>query len=74
MRHHLEIVKDIEKFLSANNLNKELVTFQYEVRGSSTGSEICIRVGSWLKSNEINGLEKLTDEFVSYCHLNGLYP
>jgi hypothetical protein len=38
MRHHLEIIKDIEKFLSTNNLNKELVTFQYEVRGSSTGS------------------------------------
>jgi len=74
MRYHLEIIKDIEKFLSANNLDSELVTFQYEVQASSTGSEVCIRVGSWLKSNEIIGLEKLTDEFVSYCHLNGLHP
>ena len=74
MRYHLEIIEDIEKTLSSNNLSKELIDFQHEVQAGSTGTELCLRVGSWLKSNEINDLKKLTDEFMLYCHSNGLYP
>ena len=71
MRYHPEIVKDIEQFLSANNLNEAL---QNEIQASATGSELCLRVGSWLQSHEKNGLRELADEFILYCHANGLYP
>lgn len=74
MRYHPEIIKDIGEFLSANKLSEELTDFQNEIQAGTTGSELCLRVGSWLKSNKTDGLKELADEFILYCHANGLYP
>lgn len=74
MRDHLAIIEDIDKFLTQNNLTSQLIAFQREVQASSTGSELCLRVGSWLKSADTDCLKGLKDEFLSYCRSNGLYP
>jgi hypothetical protein len=74
MRHHLEIIKDIEAVLSLKRVDKELAELRQEIRASSTGSELCLRVGTWLSSNERYDLKQLREEFELYCHSNGLYP
>jgi hypothetical protein len=75
VRNHLEIIKDIEQYLSDNKWEWEHNDLKNEVFESSTASELCMRVGAWLIYwNEITGLDKLRNEFMEYCHHNGLYP
>ncbi len=80
MRNHLEILKDIDKLLADNGLDDEQRELEFEIRASSTGSELCLRSGSKLltlqntnkKFSSLVG--HLIKEFISYCHKNGLYP
>ena|GEM_PF-3712686 len=75
MRNNLDILRDIESALSRLSLYQELADLKEEVLASSTGGELCARVGSWLLTNEqIQPLSNLRIEFISYCHANGLYP
>lgn len=80
MRHHLEILDEIDKLLADNGLEDERQQLEFEIRASATGSELCLRSGSKLltlqntdrKFTSIAG--HLVKEFVSYRHANGLYP
>ncbi|HMH32136.1 MAG TPA: hypothetical protein VK543_03850 [Puia sp.] len=80
MRYHLDILKDLQDFLSENNLTIELQSLHNEVLASSTGGELCMRVGSWLLTFRVTnrkdalGMDKLITEFIDYCHFNGLFP
>ena len=75
MRYHLDILTDIEQFLTASHMESEFRSLEDEVRASATGTELCLRVGSWLLSHkEIAGLKDLRFEFIDYCNYNRLYP
>ncbi len=79
MRDHLTILKDIEQYLSSHGFSEDLQSLQDEVRASATGGELCARVGSWLLTFQVNSehaqaAQGLIDEFIKYCHSNGLYP
>ena len=80
MRHHLEILDDIDKLLADNGLEDERQQLDFEIRASATGSELCLRSGSKLLTLQNTNTqfssvaEHLIKEFISYCHANGLYP
>lgn len=80
MRHHLEILNNIDNLLSDNGLEEERIALKKEVTASTTGSELCLRSGSLLltlqKSQSRLSIvaEDLIKEFISYCHAHGLYP
>ncbi len=80
MRHHLEILKSIDKILSEKKFEDERKLLEFEVRASATGSELCLRVGSKLLALQNTNqrfdfvVGDLIEEFISYCHANGLYP
>lgn len=80
MRHHLEILDEIDKLLADNGLETERQQLEFEIRASATGSELCLRSGSKLLSLQYRDkyfssvAGHLINEFVSYCHANGLYP
>lgn len=80
MRHHLEILDEIDKLLADNGFEDERQQLESEIGAIATGSELCFRSGSKLLS--LQNTERqfasvagdLIKEFVSYCHANGLYP
>ena len=80
MRHHLEILEELEKLLSDKGFNNELLQLKSEIAGSFTGTELCLRCGSKLltlkRSNRMfsSVASDLITEFISYCHQNGLFP
>lgn len=80
MRHHLEILGDIDKLLVDNGLEEEREQLESEIRASTTGSELCLRSGSKLLTLQNTDRQfssvvgHLIKEFISYCHANGLYP
>jgi len=79
MRHHLEILDEIDKLLADKGLEDQRQQLEFEIRASATGSELCLRSGSILLTlqNTDNQFSLVTGhlikEFVSYCHANGLY-
>jgi len=79
MRDHLTILEDIERYLAENGLDQDLKELQDEARAAATGSELCLRVGTWLAtyhacSKADPAIDGLIEEFLAYCHFNGLYP
>jgi hypothetical protein len=80
MRHHLEILEDIDRLLAGAGLDDERRQLEYEIRASATGGELCSRCGSKLLtlqniSREFSSIAgHLVKEFISCCHANGLYP
>lgn len=80
MRHHLEILDDIDKLLADNGLEDERQQLESEIRASATGSELCLRSGSKLLTLQNTDSQfssvavHLIKEFIYYCHANGLYP
>jgi hypothetical protein len=80
MRDHLAILADIERYLAAKGMTKELEEVQFEVRAAATGSELCLSVGTWLHTFYVYSfpldaeMESLYTEFIEYCHFNGLHP
>jgi hypothetical protein len=80
MRYHLDILKDIQGFLSQNNFDTELASLNENVLASATGGELCMLVGSWLLGSNVKNLKAipkmniLISEFIDYCHVNGLHP
>jgi hypothetical protein len=80
MRHHLEILDEIDKLLVDKGLDEERQQLEFEVRASATGSELCLRSGSKLLALQNTDKQfasvagHLIKEFVAYCHANGLYP
>lgn len=48
MRHHLEILAEIDKLLLGNGLEDEGQELEDEVRASFSGSELCLRSASKL--------------------------
>jgi hypothetical protein len=48
MRHHLEILDEIDKLLVDKGLDDERQPLEFEIRASATGSELCLRSGSKL--------------------------
>ena len=80
MRNHLEILDDIDKLLVDNGLENERLQLEFEIRASSTGSELCLRSASKLLTlqNKNKQIDKvvghLITELISYCRANGLFP
>lgn len=80
MRNHLQILDDIDKLLADNGLEDERRQLEFEIRASATGGELCSRCGSKLltlqnKDGQFSSVAgHLIKEFISYCHVNGLYP
>jgi hypothetical protein len=80
MRHHLEILDEIDKLLADKGLENERQQLEFEIRASATGSELYLRSGSKLLTLQNTDTQfssvagHLIKEFVSYCHANGLYP
>jgi hypothetical protein len=80
MRHHLEILNEIDKVLAENGLEEVRQQLEFEIRASATGSELCLKSGSKLLT--FQNIDKkfspvvghLIKEFISYCHTNGLRP
>jgi hypothetical protein len=75
MRHHLEILKDLETYFSTDKLIA--AELENEIRASATGGELISRVGAWLlqyrkKHIKNDELRNLTTEFIDYCHFNGI--
>ena len=79
MRHHLEILKEIDILLAKNDLVIERQQLENEIRASSTGSELCSRSGfkllAFQKENKkvATVAGHLIKEFISYCNVNGIY-
>jgi hypothetical protein len=78
-RNHLEILIEINKLLKTEGLESDRLLLEKTIKSSSTGTEICLRVGSTLltlkKNKAINlAIGKQIDEFVTYCNSNGLFP
>lgn len=78
-RNHLEILAEIDSILKSTKRESERLLLEKEIRSSSTGSEICLRVGSILLSLKNEGpidvaIGKQIDGFVEYCNSNGLFP
>ncbi len=80
MRNHLEILNDIDKLLADNSFEVERKQIESEIRASATAIELCLRSGSILlklqnKNKRFSTIAgNLIKEFISYCHVNGLYP
>lgn len=80
MRNHLEILEDIDKLLTDNGFDDERQQLEFEISASATGGEICSRCGSKLLTLQNSNKHfssvagHLIKEFISYCHVNGLYP
>jgi hypothetical protein len=80
MRGHLEILNEIDKLLVDNGLESERQQLETQIRTSFTSGELCLRAGSKLltlqnTNKQISSLAgHLINEFISYCHSNGLYP
>jgi hypothetical protein len=79
MRDHLTILKDIEQYLSNHSLTDDLQSLQEEVQASATGGELCSRAGTWLLTFQVYSeydqtVQDLINEFIEYCHSNGIYP
>lgn len=78
MRHHLEILKEIDTVLANEGLNTERRQLEDEIRTSSTGGELCSRSGFTLlvlqkKNKQVaSSAGHLIKEFISYCKANGL--
>ncbi len=66
--------------LSEGGFAEERQQLENEIRASSTGSELCLMAGAKLLSFQINNssikssVGHLINEFIAYCHHNGLYP
>jgi hypothetical protein len=78
-RNHLEVLTEIDNLLRSDGLESDRLLLENEIRSSSTGNEICLRVGSTLLTlknkkaiNQTIGTQ--IDEFVNYCKSIGLFP
>ena len=72
-RNYLRILEEIDQILMKNNLEKERVFLEGEIRACSTGGEICDRIWGTLlqfqKNEKINKLiRKQISEFHDSCN------
>ena len=80
MRNHIEILKEIDQVLSQGGFAEERQQLENEIRASSSGGELCMMAGAKLLSFQISNssinfsIGHLINEFIAYCHHNGLYP
>ena len=72
MRHYLDILKDIEKYMTDNNLTEDIESLHDWQKGFIKEAEFCSGTATWLYTfqvyttyNEV--LFDLIDEFASYC-------
>ena len=80
MRDHLTILADIESYLAAKGMTKELEEIQFEKRVRATETQLCLSIGTWLHTFYMYSfpldpeMENLYEEFIGYCDSKGLHP
>ncbi|NRF37439.1 hypothetical protein [Pedobacter foliorum] len=77
MRHYLNILKDIEKYMNDNHLSQDLENL-HDWQNDFTGeAEFCSTTATWLYTFQVYSIHYetlmgLIDEFGSYCRSKGI--
>ena len=79
MRHYLDILKEIEKFMTDNHLSEDLESLHDWQKQFTEEVKFCSATATWLYTfqayttcNE-EALFELIDEFASYCSSKGIH-
>ena len=73
MRHYLDILKDIEKYMADNDLSSDIESLHDWQKYLIGESKLCSGTATWLYTFQLyteynEALFDLIDEFASYCH------
>jgi hypothetical protein len=78
MRHYLDILKDIEKYMTDNHLRRDIESLHDWQKDFTGEAEFCSGTATWLYTFQIyttynEALFDLIDEFASYCHSRDIH-
>lgn len=78
MRHYVDILKDIERYMTDNDLSQDLENLHDWQKDFANEVEFCSGTATWLYTFQVytkynESLMNLIDEFGSYCQSKGIH-